>query len=79
MKKANSDDLRPAYRREDLGPGVRGKYIEAYRKGWTMQNIRFIGVISNSLLFLSSFLLLINFAPHDLFPHIQRKLRQSKH
>lgn len=26
MKKANSDDLRPEYRLEDLGPGVRGKY-----------------------------------------------------
>ena len=36
MKKAKSienDDLRPEYRREDLGKGVRGKYFEAYRKG----------------------------------------------
>lgn len=36
MKKANpsaSDDLRPEYRREDLGQGVRGKYYEAYTKG----------------------------------------------
>jgi len=33
MKKANSDELRPEYRREDLGPGVRGKYFESYRKG----------------------------------------------
>jgi len=33
MKKAKSDELRPEYRREDLGPGVRGKYLEAYRAG----------------------------------------------
>jgi len=25
--------LRPEYRREDLGEGVRGKYLEAYRAG----------------------------------------------
>lgn len=33
MKKAKSDELRPEYRREDLGPGVRGKYLESYRSG----------------------------------------------
>lgn len=33
MKKAKSDELRSEYRREDLGPGVRGKYVEAYRSG----------------------------------------------
>jgi hypothetical protein len=33
MKKGKSDDLRPEYRREDLGPGVRGKYLEDYRRG----------------------------------------------
>jgi len=33
MKKAKSDELRLEYRREDLGPGVRGKYFESYRKG----------------------------------------------
>jgi hypothetical protein len=33
MKKDKSDDLRPEYRREDLGPGVRGKYLEAVRSG----------------------------------------------
>ena len=27
MKKANLDELRPEYRRGDLGPGVRGKYL----------------------------------------------------
>jgi hypothetical protein len=33
MKKDESDELRPEYRREDLGEGVRGKYLEAYRAG----------------------------------------------
>ena len=36
MKKAKSgaaDELRPEYRREDLGNGVRGKYFAAYQKG----------------------------------------------
>ena len=34
MKKVKaSDELRPEYRREDLGVGVRGKYFESYRKG----------------------------------------------
>jgi len=36
MKKASrsaKDDLRPEYRREDLGEGVRGKYYRAYTKG----------------------------------------------
>jgi hypothetical protein len=33
MKKAESDELRPEYRREDLGPGIRGKYADAYRSG----------------------------------------------
>ncbi len=28
-----SDELRPEYKREDLGTGVRGKYFEEYRKG----------------------------------------------
>ena len=33
MKKDKSEELRPEYRREDLGPGVRGKYFESYQKG----------------------------------------------
>lgn len=33
MKKAKPDELRAEYRREDLGEGVRGKYVEAYRSG----------------------------------------------
>ncbi|MGA7877672.1 MAG: hypothetical protein WCA08_18575 [Desulfoferrobacter sp.] len=32
MKK-DDNELRPEYRREDLGAGVRGKYFEAYREG----------------------------------------------
>ena len=33
MKKAKSEELRPVYNLEDLGPGVRGKYFESYQKG----------------------------------------------
>ena len=33
MKKAKSDELSPEYRRKDLGPGVRGKYLEGYQNG----------------------------------------------
>jgi hypothetical protein len=33
MKKAKRDELRPEYHREDLGKGVRGKYLKAYRAG----------------------------------------------
>ncbi len=33
MKKVKSEELRPLYNREDLGPGVRGKYFESYQKG----------------------------------------------
>jgi hypothetical protein len=34
MKKVKaSDELRPEYKLEDLGVGVRGKYFEEYRKG----------------------------------------------
>jgi len=33
MKKARRDELRPEYRREDLGRGVRGKYLKAYQTG----------------------------------------------
>jgi hypothetical protein len=28
-----SDELRPVYKRGDLGVGVRGKYFESYTKG----------------------------------------------
>jgi hypothetical protein len=30
---AKRDELRPEYKREDLGAGVRGKYFEEYSKG----------------------------------------------
>jgi len=36
MKKADRDDrdeLRPEYRRSDLGEGVRGKHLKAYESG----------------------------------------------
>jgi len=33
MKKAKRDELRPEYRREDLGKGVRGKHLKAYGAG----------------------------------------------
>jgi hypothetical protein len=34
MKKVKKqDELRPSYRREDLGKGIRGKYFEAFQKG----------------------------------------------
>jgi len=33
MKKVEPDEPRPEYRREDLGSGVRGKYLESYRAG----------------------------------------------
>jgi hypothetical protein len=32
-KVKTSDELRPKYKREDLGVGVRGKYFESYRSG----------------------------------------------
>jgi len=33
MKKNKSDDIRPEYKRGDLGSGIRGKYLNDYRKG----------------------------------------------
>jgi hypothetical protein len=33
MRKDKSEEMRPEYRREDLGPGVPGKYSAAYREG----------------------------------------------
>ena len=40
MKKAKHDELRPVYNREDLGPGVRGKYFESYQKGTNLVLLR---------------------------------------
>ena len=33
MRKANSDELRPEYHRDDLGRGIRGKYYDDFKKG----------------------------------------------
>ena len=33
---AKRNELGPEYKQEDLGPGVRGKYYEAYRRGTTL-------------------------------------------
>jgi hypothetical protein len=33
MKKDKSDELRPEYKRENFGPGIRGKNLKSYRKG----------------------------------------------
>ena len=32
-KRVKRDELRSEYQREDLGPGVRGKYYQAYQEG----------------------------------------------
>ncbi len=33
MKKDNSNELRPEYRRDDLGHGIRGKYYDDFKAG----------------------------------------------
>ena len=33
MKKAKRDELRPEYKRSDLGRGVRSKYYKSYQEG----------------------------------------------
>ena len=40
MKKVKSDELRKEYHREDLGKGVRGKYLKAYRTGTNLVLLR---------------------------------------
>jgi hypothetical protein len=40
MKKAKRDELRPEYRREDLGKGIRGKYLKAYRSGTNIVRLK---------------------------------------
>ena len=40
MKKVKSNELRKEYRREDLGKGVRGKYLKAYRAGTNLVLLR---------------------------------------
>jgi len=33
MKRDNADELRSEYRRDDLGEGIRGKFLDAYQAG----------------------------------------------
>lgn len=33
MKKTKKDELRPEYRQEDLGNGIRGKHLKSFRSG----------------------------------------------
>lgn len=33
MKKSKFEEIRSEYTRGDLGPGIRGKYLDGYRKG----------------------------------------------
>lgn len=40
MKKSKSNELRREYQREDLGKGVRGKYLKAYRAGTNVVLLR---------------------------------------
>jgi len=40
MNKARKDELRSEYRREDLGEGVRGKHLKAYRAGTNLVLLR---------------------------------------
>ena len=40
MRKVRKDELRSEYRREDLGKGVRGKYLKAYRGGTNLVLLR---------------------------------------
>lgn len=40
MKKRSTSDLRPEYRRQDLGTGVRGKHYRAYREGTNLVLLR---------------------------------------
>ena len=33
MKKVKTDEMRDEYKREDIGTGIRGKYLKSYQKG----------------------------------------------
>jgi len=33
MRKVRANAMRPEYRREELGPGIRGKFLSSYRSG----------------------------------------------
>lgn len=65
MKKVKeSDELRPVYRREDLGKGVRGKYFESYQKGsnWVLLNPEVAKVFSTEAAVNEALMSLINVA-----------------
>lgn len=40
MKRVKLNGLRREYRREDLGKGIRGKYLKAYRSGTNLVLLR---------------------------------------
>lgn len=40
MKKMKPNELRHEYRQEDLGKGIRGKYLKAYRAGTNLVLLR---------------------------------------
>jgi len=40
MKRVKKDELRSEYRREDLGVGVRAKYLKSYRAGTNLVLLR---------------------------------------
>ncbi|MES0491955.1 MAG: hypothetical protein ABUK01_18310 [Leptospirales bacterium] len=40
MKKSKSDDVRPEYHKEELGQGVRGKYLKSYKKSSNLVLLR---------------------------------------
>ena len=40
MKKGKHSELRSEYRQKDLGPGIRGKYYQAYRAGTNLVLLR---------------------------------------
>jgi len=40
MKKSKSEDIRPEYRKEELGKGIRGKYLKSYKKSTNLVLLR---------------------------------------
>ena len=39
MKKADQDEMRQEYTRADLGVGIRGKYLDAFRSGTNLARL----------------------------------------
>jgi hypothetical protein len=73
MKKAKTDDLRPEYRREDLGQGIRGKYFESYKNGTNLVllNPDVAKVFSDEKA--------VNEALRSLITIVQRSTSQTRH